>query len=355
MRTWLLAGALGGLLSLPGDLRGADPVAEEPPVLEEPAPAPVCWHGLGALAALEGRDGLHAVRGALPGAIAAGDDALLTFLRERVAELVGGDDDLALEVVGFADAADGPELLFWLEALEETAAVRAPAVVDRLVAMGEGHESALHRAAALNTLEVERRLDDATLGRLSAIAANDEAGVALQAVKAMGAPIEHDPARADVYMQRLLDVVAASGADESRRLLALELGTYGDPIFDDTTLAGLAGHLDDPAASVRETAALVMSTARDTDAVLERFREAFYRETSLCVRWALFRFSVRAAGARALPLLAELAAVEPRLYDDYLDFKSLYAAGVVDFERIWLAKPQRHECSIDENEGPHPL
>lgn len=321
---------------------------------DEPPRVVSCWRGLAHLQDLGGTAGLAAIRDVLPAALASGDESLLTFLRERLAEVIADDAKLALAVLDLAAGADGPELLFYMEALAETKAVHAREVADALVTMGEAHEGVLHRAAALSALETQRRHDDPTLARLATLTADTEPEVALQAIKALGAPLEHDTERADAYMARLLDAAGAT-ADESRRILALEMGTYGDAPFGDASLAGLASYLSDPARSVRETAALVMSTGSDSDAVLAHFRAAFLAETDECVRWALFRFSVRAAGERALPALEDMVASDARFAGDLRVIRALYAAGVVDFERIWDALPDRHACNVDEDEGPHPL
>ena len=50
------------------------------------------------------------------------------------------------------------------------------------------------------------------------------------------------------------------------------------------------------------------------------------------------------AGGGSLPLLAELAAIDPRFEPDRQDFTALYATGAVDFSRIWLGKTERHQC-----------
>ena len=66
------------------------------------------------------------------------------------------------------------------------------------------------------------------------------------------------------------------------------------------------------------------------------------------MRWAIFRFAVRAAGAKALPLLDKLSTMEPRLRPDYEDFVAIYARGTVDFARVWLEKPERIQCLDEE-------
>ena len=45
-------------------------------------------------------------------------------------------------------------------------------------------------------------------------------------------------------------------------------------------------------------------------------------------------------------MMADMAAVDPRFQSDYQIFAQIYASGVVDFERVWLALPSQdpHGC-----------
>ena len=99
-------------------------------------------------------------------------------------------------------------------------------------------------------------------------------------------------------------------------------------------------------------AAYRLAVTEQPDKALEYYRAAFPQEQDECVRWALFRFAVRAAGPGALPLLEQMAAQDPRFLQDYQDFKRLYAAGTVDFARIWLGVEERHNCIMEEG-APH--
>ena len=54
----------------------------------------------------------------------------------------------------------------------------------------------------------------------------------------------------------------------------------------------------------------------------------------------------------AVGLLTATAKKDPRLQQDYEDFKKLYAEGTVDFARIWTGKEERHNCTIEEG-APH--
>ena len=73
---------------------------------------------------------------------------------------------------------------------------------------------------------------------------------------------------------------------------------------------------------------------------------AFKTDTDLCARWAMFRFAARAAGPDALPVMADMAADDPRFAADYQMFAQIYQSGVVDFERVWLLLPDQdpHDC-----------
>jgi hypothetical protein len=120
---------------------------------------------------------------------------------------------------------------------------------------------------------------------------------------------------------------------------------YPEARLEGTSFQRLAKlQAEDPDPGVREQAALVMSTGRETQAVLDAFRASFPREKNVCVRWALVRFAVRAAGAQALPLLKDFARQDARFQRDYTEFKALYDAGHVDFNRVFLEKATHHRC-----------
>src|SRR5262249_60728183 len=103
-----------------------------------------------------------------------------------------------------------------------------------------------------------------------------------------------------------------------------------------------------PEREIREMAAYQLGLTEDAQRVLGIFRAAFPLERDLCVRWAIFRFAVRAAGPRSIPLLNELARLDPRFQPDLVDFQQIYATGVHDFERVWLDKAEHHPCVADE-------
>lgn len=322
---------------------------------EAPLPEPrllqlTCYSGYLQLEALHGMEG---VRAAIHQALARGDQAALQFLEERLAEVIGQDASAALTVIEWAHTAQDPEMSLLLRAVRESEAVRQPAVVDRLTTMAETHQDPGHQALALVALETQHGFAPAMLERLTTLAKKDTlvTGVAMHTVRAIGRVMDNDfrrTGRFDPYMDKLLEV-ALDSTEPDVRGLAIEMGTYPDARLDAQATERLAKlHLEDPDPDVREMAALVLSSGRDTDTVLDTFRQSFPKEQELCVRWAILRFAVRAAGPRALPLLQDFARQDPRFQQDYLDFKRLYDSGQVDFDRAWLDKPIHHNCEAPE-------
>ncbi|HSP79168.1 MAG TPA: HEAT repeat domain-containing protein, partial [Myxococcaceae bacterium] len=272
---------------------------------------------------------------------------------ERLAEVIGQDASAALTVIEWAHTAQDPEMSLLLRAVRESEAVRQPAVVDRLTTMAETHQDPGHQALALVALETQHGFAPAMLERLTTLAKKDTlvTGVAMHTVRAIGRVMDNDfrrTGRFDPYMDKLLEV-ALDSTEPDVRGLAIEMGTYPDARLDAQATERLAKlHLEDPDPDVREMAALVLSSGRDTDTVLDTFRQSFPKEQELCVRWAILRFAVRAAGPEALPLLQDFARQDPRFQQDYLDFKRLYDSGQVDFDRAWLDKPIHHNCEAPE-------
>jgi hypothetical protein len=289
------------------------------------------------------------VRAAIQQAVARNDQAALRFLEERLAEVIAQDTRAALQVMEWAHTAQEPEMSLYLRAVRETEAVRAPAVVDRLVTMAESHQDPGHQGTALTALETQHRFEPAMLERLTTLAKRDTlaTGVAMNTVRAIGRVMDNDfqrTGRFEPYLDKLLEV-ALDSTEADVRSLALEMGTYPDARIEGKALQQLARlQAEDPDPGVREMAALVMSSGRDTQAVLDAFRASFPREKDLCVRWALVRYAVRAAGPGALPLLKDFARQDARFQRDHAEFKALYDAGQVDFNSVFLAKAHHHRC-----------
>ncbi len=332
---WLAAAGL--FLGTPGDAWAQRPL---------PEPRISCYAGY---LAREAPHGLEGVRAAVRQALGSGDEAVLRFLGERLAEAVGTKADAALQVVEWARTAQGAELTLYLGALREAEAVRTPAVVEQLVRMAETHADAGHRGLALGALETQHRLEPAVLERLVALAKQDglDVGLALQTVKTIGRVMETDfrkTGRLEPSMGRLLEV-ALDSPEAKVRSLAVEMGTYPDARVEGASLARVMKlHAEDADAGVREMAALLMSSGRDTQAVLEAFRQSFPKEKDRCVRWAILRYAVRAGGAGALPLIEDFARQDTRFQRDVREFKALYGSGQVDFNRVWQGKGIHHRC-----------
>ncbi|WP_239470175.1 hypothetical protein [Archangium violaceum] len=319
---------------------------DERPIAEPRLARLTCHPGYLKREAPYGLEGVHA---AIRQALESGDLAAQRFLEERLAEVIGEDVRAALQGIEWAQSAREPELSLYLRAVRETEAVRAPAVVDRLARMAETHPDPDHQASALMALETQHRFEPALLERLTTLARRDTLarGVVMNAVRAIGRVMDNDFQRTgelEPYLGRLLEV-ALDSREPDVRSLALEMGTYPGARIEGKSLQGMARFLtEDPAPGVREMAALVMSSGRDTQAVLDAFRESFPREKNECVRWALVRFAMRAGGAQALPLLKDFARQDARFQRDYVDFKGLYDAGQVDFDRVFPLKAIRHRC-----------
>ncbi|OJH34136.1 HEAT repeat domain-containing protein [Cystobacter ferrugineus] len=329
-------------------------VPREPKPKEEMLPMPGCWEGV---AEFDKNGSLDTFRQALSAAAAAGDSDLLLYLQERLTELIGDDAGKALQVLEWAEKSAPPELGVYLEAMKRAPAVHQSQVVERLLKMGEDPGAQLGtRAAAVDALETQKRLSPTNIQRLKALAmepATDSAGWV--AARTIGRVMKEDYERTGTfapYWNELLDVGEKS-EDLAVRLLALEMPSYSDPLIGDETMDRLASIMrKDPERDVREMAAFRLAVTGEPQKALEAYRTAFPLEKDECVRWALFRFAVRAGGPEALPLLRQMAAQDPRFAQDYQDFQRLYAEGTVDFARIWLGVQERHRCTIEEG-APH--
>lgn len=327
----------GGPKSAPGSTGGT-------PLPEEQVPTPPCWEGILAIDQGGSLDDLFAALG-----LAADDPLLREYLQERLAQLVGDNAASALAVIGRAAQAGPPLAGYLLEAVKRAPAAQQAKVADKLLALGTD-ENASHelRRAALDALDSQHRLPAESIQRLKAVALDEKSDeVGWVAARTLGRVMVEDYQRTGhftEYWRELLDVGQRS-TDAAVRSLALEMPSYGDIPVDSGSIEKLGQILKtDPDRQVREMAAFRLGLSREPERALQVFRDSFGSESDLCVRWAIFRFAVRAAGAKALPLLAQLAAVEPRLRPDYEDFRSLYQSGNVDFVRVWLGKPERIQC-----------
>jgi hypothetical protein len=317
-------------------------------------PMPGCWEGL---AEFDRNASLDTFRGALAAAVSARDRILAEYLQERLTELVGDDPGKALQVLAWAEQASQAELGVYMEALKAAPAVHRPEVARKLLSMGEDKGAQLmHRAAALDTLETQRSLAPPDIQRLKAIAMDPTLdSVAWVSTRTLGRVMKEDFERTGnyaPYWRELLDVGEKS-EDMAVRKLALEMPTYSNPILDESSIDRLSRIMEtDRERDVREEAAFQLAVTESPEKALAAYRAAFPKEHDVCVRWAIFRFAVRAAGAGAFPLLQEFARQDPRFQADVADFQRLYADGTVDFSRIFMGKEERFNCLMEEG-APH--
>jgi hypothetical protein len=320
---------------------------------KDEAPMPGCWP---ALRDFDRSATLDDMRAAIK-AVGASDPLLATYLQERLAEMIGADPARARTVLEWAKQASGAELEILLAAVKSAPAVRDRGVAEALLAMGEDEGAAVDlRSRALDALETQHRLDDGMMARMKAIAMDEKSDAAAWvATRTLGRVMTEDFERTgtyEPYWKQLLSIGRES-EETAVQLLALEMPSYADPVLEDGSIDALAELLkNDPDRHVREMAAHRLSVTKAPDKVLAVYRAAFPLERDECVRWAIFRFAARVAGAGAMPLLAELAAIDPRFKPDHDDFAALYATGTVDFARIWLGKAERHQCLAEEGIEP---
>jgi hypothetical protein len=342
--------ALAATLSSSGLPQDAQPH----PAVEEQLPKPTCWEGL---LAFDQAASLATFRSALKAAIGSNDRFLANYLKERLTELIGNDSARANEVLNWAEKSSQPETGIYLGALKDSEAVHHPKVAERLLKMGENGKGDLDtRNAALEALETQRSLSPAAIQTLKGVALDEKAdSSAWVATRTLGRIMKEDFERTGTYapyLDQLLDI-GHSSDDAAVRILALEMPSYSEPLIGGAAVTKLGEVLrTDGERDVREMAALRLSVTKEPDKALESYRAAFEAERDLCVRWAIFRFTVRVAGAAALPTLQEFAQKDSRLLQDYVEFKELYDSGIVDFSRIWLGKKEHHECLVEEG-TPH--
>ena len=231
----------------------------------------------------------------------------------------------------------------------QDASVGDSQVVEQLLNTAEKPGDAELRRRALTALQTQPSLTATELDRLTALGEGaTEDRLAMAATSVIGSVMRNDQTRADEYATRLLDIAQAQ-TDFEVAYLAVEMVDHPAVTLDTLFVQRLANLLNNhPLLALRKLAVLVLSSARDTQTVLKVYQQAFKDNTDLCVRWAIMKFSLRAAGAKALPLLAEFVALEPDLQQDAAEFRQMYDSGIVDFEQIWLAKTAKgfHRCDM---------
>lgn len=274
-------------------------------------------------------------------------DALVRdYLKDRLTELIGNNPAHALEVLEWSRDAQGKSFGLFLTAVRDSEAVHQPQVSARLTDMGlDPTLASERRAGILSALDTQKRLAPATLERLSTFAkdpVSGEAGWAATRTIARVMKREFNQ-NADIapYMDKLL-TIGAESPDEQIRYLGQMMPMHAAPVLTAqdterfTKILTSEGNEDG-----RDAAAHNLSLSEDKGQVLDLFAKTFQTEQSVCVRWALFRFSARTAGKAALPVMASMAAMDPRFQPQYQIFEQLYASGTLDFVRVWNALPNQ--------------
>lgn len=305
-----------------------------------------CWTNL---AAFDAEVSLATFRAWARPLIAAGDPLMAEYLVDRLAELVGDDEERAREVLAWVGDAEGEEMWLLLEGLERSPAIHRPAVADALARVGLAPDASdERRTAVFGALDTQKRLSPATLAGLTGAALADAPGdagwVAARTVgRVMGAEVRAGGDAAP-YMDQLL-AIGTKSPDAQVRNVALEMPMHVDARVDRDAATRLAQIITgDPDPDVRKTAIHDLSLAIDGAQALQIYERAFAFEHDRCVRWALFRFTARVAGAGALPVMGRMAKLDATFASDYRTFELIYASGVVDFERVWQSLP---------NDDPH--
>lgn len=278
--------------------------------------------------------------------LAAKDPLVIDYLKGRLAELIGGDEGRALDVLEWAREAAPAEFKVLLGGLRGSKALTLPKVAAQLTSLGLDEKLDLgRRAGFLDELQRMPRLEPAALERLSEFAKDAASGEAgWVTTRAIGRVMKEDLTRTGTfkpYLDKLL-TIGTESLDEQVRYLALEMEMHAAAPLDAQSVRKLQKVLaSEGSDEVREVAAHILSMSQDKKQALDVFAQAFAAERDLCVRWSLFRFAARAAGKDALPVMADMAVADPRFQRTYQDFERLYASGIVDFNRLWFALPSQ--------------
>jgi hypothetical protein len=288
---------------------------------------------------------------------ASGDALIADYLKERLQELIGQDVNRAHEVLVWARESSPEDAALYLSALSGSEAVHLPQVAGRLTEMSlDERLDPARRTEFLSALSTQKHLAPEVIERLAAFARKPEAGEAgWTAVHTLGTVMEREAkgqGNVAPYLDSLL-TLSTESPDEQIRDAALTLPMHTDVILDAPSTERYANILvTEGGENGRSAAAHNLALSKDKQKVLDVYAQAFVAEPSVCVRWALFRFSARAAGKDALPVMARMALADPRFQPDYQDFERIYASGIVDFERVWLQLPQQdpHDCFHREDE-----
>ncbi|MFY0527376.1 hypothetical protein ACN28I_30935 [Archangium gephyra] len=284
------------------------------------------------------------------------DGLVRDFLKERLVELIGKNPANALEVLEWSREAQGKSFGIYLMAVRDSEAVHQPQVATRLLDMGlDNSIPAERRAGVLSALDTQKRLAPVALDKLTNFA-NDpvagEAGWAAARTIARVMKREHKQnASITPYMDKLL-TIGAQSPDEQIRYLGQMMPMHAAPLLGPEETERFAQILvGEGNETGRDAAAHNLSLSHDKQRVLNLFATTFEKDPSLCVRWALFRFSARTAGKRALPVMAKMAAFDQRFQPVYQDFERIYASGTLDFVRVYnsLSNQDPFDC-LDRHE-----
>jgi hypothetical protein len=272
-------------------------------------------------------------------------DALVRdYLKERLTELIGKDPGHALEVLEWSRDAQGKSFGVFLMAVRDSEAVHQPKVAARLTEMGlDDSIPSERRAGILSALDTQKRFEPATLDRLTTFAkapTSGEAGWA--AARTIARVMTRDfkqGGKIEPYMDKLL-TIGIESPDEQIRYLGQMMPMHAAPVLDAAATERFSQILTSEGnESGRDAAAHNLSLSQDKEKVLALFAKNFVTEQSVCVRWALFRFSSRVAGKAALPVMANMAAIDPRFQPHYQSFEQIYASGTLDWVRVWNSLP----------------
>ncbi|WP_375769098.1 hypothetical protein NR798_46765 [Archangium gephyra] len=274
------------------------------------------------------------------------DGLVRDFLKERLTELIGKNPANALEVIEWSRDAQGKSFGVYLTAVRDSEAVQQPQVAAKLLDMGQDTTlPSERRAGLLSALDTQKRLAPAALDKLTTLA-NDPVSVdagwaAARTIARVMKREFKENASIGPYMDKLLTIGAAS-PDEQVRYLGQMMPMHAAPLLTPAETERFAQILvGEGSEDGRDAAAHNLSLSQDKTRVLELFSKTFETEQSLCVKWALFRFSARTAGKRALPVMANMAAMDPRFQPVYQDFEKIYASGTLDFVRLYNSLPNQ--------------
>jgi hypothetical protein len=278
--------------------------------------------------------------------LAVKDSLVRDYLKERLTELIGNDPARASEVLGWARDANAREFGLYMMAVRDAEAVQQPQVASRMMDMGlDATLPPERRAGILSALDTQKRFDPAALNRLANFARDPVSGEAgWAAARTIARVMKRDfkqTGNLAPYLDKLL-TIGAEAPDEQIRYLGQMMPMHVAPLLDAEATERYAKILaTEGNEDGRDAAAHNLSLSLEKEKVLALFAETFAKDPSVCVRWAVFRFSSRVAGKEALPLMANMAFQDPRFQPVYQDFARLYASGVLDWVRVWNSLPNQ--------------